>query len=224
MKKRITKRILTHHKKLYEQFHSSPKALGILKGQSIRFQVACEIGIKNDSSVLDIGCGFGDFCGFLRFKKIKVKYHGVDINDDFIEIAKKKYPYGKFEVRDIESNPITKKYDWVIGIGISTLSSSENIKPILREMFKICKKGIVIDFLSSYVDYKEKNLFYTSPEQIFKYAKTLSKRITLRHDYKPFEFCLYIFKEDKKTAKNYFQYYFNSLPKSIQNDSWLQEN
>lgn len=222
MKKRITSRIITHHKKLYKKYHTSPKSLGILKGQSVRFQVSSEIGIMNNSTILDIGCGFGDLCGFLEFKKLNVKYHGVDINEDFIKVAKRKYPNGVFEVRDIEVKPFKKKFDWVIGIGISTLSSSSNVKLILKEMYKISRKGVVMDFLSSFVDFKEKNLFYTSPEKMFKFAKTLTKRVTLRHDYKPFEFCLYVYKNDKKTDKNYFQEYFNNLPKKIQNDSWMK--
>lgn len=61
-----------------------------------------------------------------------------------------------------------------------------------------------MDFISNYVDYEDKEIFYTSPEKIFQAAKDLTRRVTLRHDYMPFEFCLYLYKNDKKTSKNVF--------------------
>ncbi|MFZ1077872.1 MAG: hypothetical protein WAN47_10635, partial [Nitrosotalea sp.] len=74
----------------------------------------------------------------------------------------------------------------------------------------------------NYVDYKDKDIFYTSPEIIFKFAKSLTRRVVLRHDYMPFEFCLYIYKNDVKNKRNVFDEYYRSLPKTIQNDSWLK--
>ena len=224
MKTNITNHILKHHDVLFKKYKASAKSLGILKGQSVRFDVISQVGNLENSSILDIGCGFGDFYGFLKFKKIKTRYYGVDINKDFINIAKERYSSGKFEVRDIETKPFSQKFDWVIGIGITTLSSIKNTESLIKEMFRICRKGVAIDFLSSYVDYKEKELFYTSPEKIFSFAKTLTRRASLRHDYKPFEFCLYLYKDDSKNKKNYFKEHLKNLPKDIQNDSWIKSN
>jgi ubiquinone/menaquinone biosynthesis C-methylase UbiE len=218
VKKIISKKILGFHNKLFNEFSISEKSLGLGAGQSIRFQVLNEIGDLRNSTILDVGCGFGDLYRFLEKKKLNVKYHGVDINQNFIDIAKKRYPHGKFELRDIEKNPFTKKFDYVFGAGIFSLASFKNAKPIIEEQFRICKKGVAIDFVSTYVTYKDDYLFYTNPEKMFKFAKTLTKRVTLRHDYKPYEYCIYLYKNDKISNANHFQGHFKSMPKSMQKD------
>ena len=223
MKNIISNKILEHHNKLFKEFNVSEKSLGYRTGQSIRFQVLTEIGDLRNATILDVGCGFGDLCRFLEKKKLNVKYHGVDINQDFIDVAKKRNPNGKFEVRDIEKNPFTKKFDYVFGAGIFTLASFKNVKPIIKEQFRICKKGVAIDFLSTYVTYRDSPLFYINPEKMFKFAKTLTKRVTLRHDYKPYEYCIYLNKNDKISKTNHFQDHFKSMPESTQKDSWLKK-
>jgi ubiquinone/menaquinone biosynthesis C-methylase UbiE len=202
----MSRSITEHYLELYKKFGESPKALGWIKGnQDIRFDVISQIGELKNSSILDVGCGFGDFYGYLKSKKIKFEYHGVDINKKFLEIAKKRNPNGKFELRDIQKKKITKKFDWVIATGITNHATNyQHLKEMLKEMFRICKKGVIMDFISNYVDYEDKEIFYTSPEKIFQAAKDLTRRVTLRHDYMPFEFCLYLYKNDKKTSKNVF--------------------
>lgn len=216
--------IIQHYTSLYKKYGLTPKALGWLNGrQSIRFEIMRQIGKFEGASVLDIGCGFGDFYGYLQFKKIKVNYHGVDINKEFLDLAKKNHPKASFELRDIQSNKVKKKYDWVIATGISNYATNYTyLKKILADMFKICKKGLAMDFISDYVDYKDRDIFYSSPEKMFKYAKNLTRRVTLRHDYIPFEFCLYLFKKDSKNDKNVFSDYYNQLSLYQKNDLWLK--
>ena len=74
-------------------------------------------------------------------------------------------------------------------------------------MLDISKKGVAMDFLSTYVDYKTKGTFHTSPEHIFKIAKKLSKRVAIRHDYLPFEFCVYLYKQDQIDKDLSFKYF-----------------
>ena len=109
-------------------------------------------------------------------------------------------------MRDIEKNKITKKFDWVFAIGTTNKAGSyDYIENTLIEMLKISKQGIAMDFMSTYVDFKRKGSFHVSPERIFKIAKKLSKRVVIRHDYLPFEFCVYIYKDNKLTKKHTFK-------------------
>lgn len=207
MKKKTSDIIIEHHNELFRKFGESPVALGEAKDRTnLRFKVLSEIGNLNNSNILDVGCGFGYFLSFLKKKKRNVKYVGVDINSDFIEIAKRRNPNYIFKVADIEKTKIKSQFDWVFAIGIASKADSYNyIENLLKEMFRISKKGVVMNFITSYVDYKVKGTFYTSPERVFKIAKKLTKRVLLRHDYLPFEFCLYLYKNDKiKTFDNTF--------------------
>ena len=198
MKEKLRKEILNHYNQLYEKFGINSASIGWPKGrQKIRFQIATELGDFEKSKILDVGCGFGDFAAFLKTTTKKFSYHGVDINAEFIKIAKKKHPDHKFSVRDIEEKKFNNKFDWVCAIGTTNSGGSyEYIKNLMNEMLRISKKGIMMDFMSSYVDYKNKGDFHVSPEQVFKIAKRFSKRVVIRHDYLPFEFCVYVYKNE----------------------------
>jgi len=206
MEAKTKRSIITHYSKLYKKFGDSPKSIGWTKGkQELRFNAVTGISNLKKTSVLDIGCGFGDLAAFLNKKKLNVRYTGVDINEKFIEIAKKKYPKKFFEVRDVEKNPYRKKFDWVFAIGTTNHSGSyKYIEKLLTEMFHLCRKGVVMDFLTTYVDYMMPGNFHASPEHIFKIAKKLSKKVVIRHDYLPFEFCVYVYKSDKITKNTSF--------------------
>ena len=199
MNKKTANSIIKHYSTLYENFGYNPASIGWPKGkQNIRFHAISQIGNLNNSKILDVGCGFGDLATFLKFRKIKMKYTGVDINEKFIKIAETVNPDCVFEVRDIEKRKFKQKFDWIFAIGTTNQSGSyQYIENLLNEMFRISKKGISMDFLSSYVDFKRHGNFHASPERIFKIAKKLSKRVVIRHDYLPFEFCVYIYKNNK---------------------------
>ena len=75
------------------------------------------------------------------------------------------------------------------------------IEKTLITLLKKTNKGIAFNNLSSYVDYKDKILYYEIPEKIFNFCKTkLSPLVTIRHDYQiknnkvPYEFTTYIYK------------------------------
>ncbi len=199
MKKHERDSIIKHYTALYHKYGYSPTSIGWPKGrQNLRFQVLSEIGNLNNSKILDVGCGFGHFVSFLRSNKIKTKYVGVDINPLFVEIAKEKNPNFTFQVRDIEKRRFGQHFDWVFAIGTTNKAGSyKYIANLLKEMFRISKKGIAMDFMSTYVDFRRPGSFHASPECVFKIAKKLSKRVVLRHDYLPFEFCVYIYKNNK---------------------------
>ena len=75
--------------------------------------------------------------------------------------------------------------------------------------------GFAMNFLSTNVDYKEKNLFYSNPSKILKIGLRYSNNILLRHDYMPFEFTLVVFKNKKINSElNIFEDYVskNKLP------------
>ena len=69
-------------------------------------------------------------------------------------------------------------------------------------------KAIAFNNLSSYVDYKDKILYYEDPEKIFRFCKSeLSPFVSIRHDYQiktkkiPYEFTTYVYKTKIPTRK-----------------------
>ncbi|MFH0774307.1 MAG: glycosyltransferase [bacterium] len=66
--------------------------------------------IPPDSSVLEIGCGTGDFIGHLKPKRGV----GIDFSQKMVEIAEKKYPEYTFLIDDAEDLHLIEKFDYVI--------------------------------------------------------------------------------------------------------------
>ena len=198
----------------------SPKSLGWVKGrQTVRFKVLSEIGEMDGSRVLDIGCGFGDLFHFFRKLGKKVDYTGYDINQNFIDIAKRQYPDARFLAGNVLDEQIRDEYDWVFASGVFEFKYPNMIgfvKRFLTKMFGVATKGIAADFMTSYVDYRGgADGFYASPEQIFKIGKSLSKRVSIRHDYMPYEFAVYIYKDQEINGRNVFASIDNQIKRQF---------
>lgn len=208
MKKEERQILIERYNKRLKKYGHDPRTLGWFKGrQDIRFKVLSEISDLNNCSILDVGCGFGDLYGFLMQKNLNIEYVGIDINQNLVEIARKTYPGIRFEVIDFQKKGLEEVFDWVFSSGVFNYKLHDTkffMQDMLRKMFRICTKGIASDFISNYTTFKNKITHYTSPEEIFSYCKTLSKRVVLRHDYMPFEFCIYIYKDDSVNEQNVF--------------------
>jgi ubiquinone/menaquinone biosynthesis C-methylase UbiE len=66
--------------------------------------------IPQDSSLLEIGCGTGDFIRHMKPKQGT----GIDFSPKMIEVARKKYPEYTFVVDDIEDLHLIERFDYVI--------------------------------------------------------------------------------------------------------------
>tara|TARA_B110001452_G_scaffold112645_1_gene93498 strand:+ start:281 stop:949 length:669 start_codon:yes stop_codon:yes gene_type:complete len=194
-----------YYEKLYKKYGYSPKSLGWEKGkQFLRFhQLTCDFELKN-ASILDVGCGFGDFIKYLNLNKIKnFKYVGVDIIEDFINEAKKLYPNDdiKFYKSNFIDLELSEKFDYGIASGtfnlaIEGVNGYDNVKNNLIKMFNHCSKAVSLDFLTSRVDYTHSHNFNSDPIKILEIAYGLSKSIVLKNNYFPFEFSITIYKDD----------------------------
>ena len=150
---------------------------------------------------MDIGCGFGDFYGYLCANGMNVKYVGYDINPKLIEIAKIKYPNAKFEVKDIQEKSFPR-FDYIVSSNAFNLRLDEGenyvfVEEVLRICYEHANRGVAVDFLTSYCDYESLEVFHYNPESIFAIVKKITKRVALRHDYPLFEFCVYLYPDFK---------------------------
>jgi SAM-dependent methyltransferase len=184
----------------------SPKTLGWEKGkQGIRFKILTSQYNFENKTVLDIGCGFGDLNKTLSEKYgNSYSYCGFDIVEDLIKIGKEKYNGEniRFIVDDFLNAELEKNsFDFAIASGSFNFKLDDNhnyeyITSVIEKAMYVSKDGLAFDFLSDKVDYQYDHTFHSSPEKILEIAYKFSRNIIFRNDYMPFEFSLFIFKDD----------------------------
>ncbi len=184
-----------------KKFGDRPEALRWTpKGQLRRYQTLMDIAPPSDlnnSTVLDYGCGTGDFYRFLKRRDISVRYTGVDINENFIELGRKKYPECTFRVLSGNGDVFEGFYDYIFICGVFNLQVpgvEEDLRDALVTLFKHCNKGLALSALSSHTPVKDPELHFTSPEDTVRFAiENLSPSVALRHDRIENDFTLYVY-------------------------------
>jgi SAM-dependent methyltransferase len=166
--------------------------------QAIRQWVHASALQGDRPSVLEVGCGLGDFNKYLAAQKRDCAYHGYDIVPEYIAECRREFPQSKFEVRNIFIDGIEGNYDTVVMSQVlnNRYQKSDNMQVMQRALelaFQHTRVSVSVDMLSTYVDFRNPDLFYYSPEDIFRIAKVIAPRVLIRHDYRAFEFCVQLF-------------------------------
>lgn len=179
----------------------TPEALGWDKRRhNVRFQVFLEGFQFEGCSVLDFGCGFGDLFEFLNKKRgLTTAYTGVDINADLLDVAKSRHPEEEFICQNLIQEPFGRTFDYVVSSGVHNIRIEDNdtfLRDSIHTLYAHCEKGLALNFLSNRVDYPTQESHHTDPVDVLKLAYEYSNRIVLRNDYMPFEFTLFIYKQD----------------------------
>lgn len=172
-------------------------AVGPEDRHHLRFAMLTEIGIADGDHVLDLGCGLGDFCSYAAMRGLDIRYTGVDINASLLALARAQHPQAEFIEADATCDELPEA-DWIVSSTAFNLRllASDNytvVETILARAFPRARKGLAIDFLSSYADFQHPEAFHYDPARMFAVAKTLTRRVMLRHDYPLFEFMLYLY-------------------------------
>jgi len=197
------RRVLDFYAERWKEFGYDTRSLGIgsRESQEARFQVLTEIGDLTEAAVLDVGCGFGDLHAFLERRGIPVRYTGVDIQPAFIEEARRRRPGDEFFCADIENFEPKTRPDYVFVSGSFNVKFREDqeawVFRVLRRMFSYAGRGVGINLLSTYFDpghYRE-DMFYCVPERALALAHSITRWVTLRHDYLPHDFTLYLYRK-----------------------------
>lgn len=179
----------------YREFGYDPRTLGWKDGtQRVRFDALTRaLGLQFDS-VLDVGCGFGDFFGYLAERGWSGDYVGVDICPELLEEAQRRFgPKGaRFECADFSSEapPVTADVAVALGLFNHRLYGG-NLAfagQVLQAMWQRTRVAIAADFLSIAADRPRPELFHADPAEILRLALGLSRRVELAHNYMPFEF------------------------------------
>jgi len=182
------------YKKLGRHVHTL--GWGSEEQQRYRFDQVFRATALDGKSVLDIGCGFGDFllscsdagCGLEH-------YTGWDINPDLIAEAKQQHPNSSFAVQNLaEQEELAPVAEVGLMLGVLNLNFKEAYdnmafsRMMIQKAFSSVSEALVVDFLSLYrtPDYPEEDfVYYHDPRAMIAFALELTPNVRLLHDYAP---------------------------------------
>jgi Methylase involved in ubiquinone/menaquinone biosynthesis len=185
----------------YAEYGYDPRTLGWTKGRErLRYEMLLAGWPQETSSVLDVGCGFGDMHAYCRASgRAAWRYTGVDIVPALIEEGRQRHPDADLRVQDMDVEGLPAGYDIVVASGVFSHRLKDNLGFIARafEAFAgAAQIGFAANFMSPTADIRYDHLFYAEPGAIFDLARRHSRRVVIRHDYMPFEYTVQVHLND----------------------------
>jgi SAM-dependent methyltransferase len=148
------------------------------------------------SSVVDYGCGLGDFVNYVPRG---IEYTGVDVHESYIEKAQLIHPKELFFT--IVGNGKINECDWAINIGAWTLNGGKShedywndIVSQVSKMLTYTKCGLIVNGFHKSVDFEDPKLFYHDMNEWFKLAKYFDGKIEIEL-FQKHEFILKIYQD-----------------------------
>ncbi len=171
------------------------------ESQYLRFEQLCKVIQKDQFSVIDYGCGYGELINFMQPKYSNYNYWGFDISDEMIIEAQKLFE-DKSNVK-FSSVLNENKSDYAIASGIFNVKLNlatneewlEYILETLHNINSLSLNGFSFNALTKYsdIDFMKDYLYYCDPLLLFDYCKrNFSKNVALLHDYNLYEFTIIV--------------------------------
>ncbi len=189
-----------HRKCIEESGANSFGALGWEKevNQQKRFEVLAQIANLSNSTILDLGCGYGHFKEYLDQRFDHFFYTGVDFMPEFIETAKQRYtksPNAEFLLKDFSSDEIPTT-DYVFASGVFCYQSNvlTYYTDLIKRMVSHAKLGVGFNMLN--IAALPHNAFIKAHEieSTVSFCKSLGKKVVVTEGYLPDDFTIFIYK------------------------------
>lgn len=163
--------------------------------QQVRFHVMAEALPLNGRRILDVGCGFADFADYLTVNYGAVSYEGVDLCEAAIAKARHRHPAMSLRVLDILEEDPGGTYDFVVANGIFDQLNDdaiEIVRALITRMFELSARAVAFTARSAWAEQPPSQVFHVDPLVMLAFCRTLTPRVTLRHDYQPGDFAIFM--------------------------------
>ena len=190
----------------FEKYGLTSKSVGWKDeaSQCLRFEKLAQIidrkAPREGITVNDWGCGYGAMFPYLDgIPELNLRrYYGYDISNDMLTAAAKFVADSRAEWIKSPEVICEADYSFVSGTFNVRLEASnelwtEYIKKILLNLAAHSRRGFAFNLLTTYVDWKQENLYYADPFLFFDFCKRhISRYVSLLHDYPLFEWTIIV--------------------------------
>jgi SAM-dependent methyltransferase len=168
------------------------------RAQRMRFE---NFAVHHDlagASVLDIGCGVGDFFEHLQLRPFHGSYLGVDISEAMISRSHERFPAGAFEVRNVLDWTPSEPFDYTVAFAIHNVripGSDDLLRQITRRQFDLCRRAAHVSLLTDRYRGFAPHILPWRAEEVLSLALEITPYVVLRHDYLPNDFSVTLYRE-----------------------------
>ena len=174
-------------------------------GQKLRFDLLLRVAEPpiGGFALDDYGCGYGALLDYLRLKRRKVDYLGLDVSERMIDAARQHHPGDA--ARFVTGMRSPRHADYAVASGIFNVRLAASISKwerlvcsTLEMMNERSERGFAFNCLTRYADkeHMKKYLYYGDPCFYFDLCqRQFSRNVALFHDYGLYEFTIVVRKE-----------------------------
>lgn len=165
--------------------------------QQIRYKIFLENALLEGKSILDVGCGLGDFYGFLHSRLNNFEYKGIDVVPELIAGARKKYPTASFETADMLSyDGPGADYVFASGVFSFTVQNSREVYfSAIKKYYGLARGGFGFNMLKK-LYHVDDDLYVTYyPQDVVNYCQSMCKDVKLVEGYLPHDFTVFMYKD-----------------------------
>ncbi|MEE8574241.1 MAG: class I SAM-dependent methyltransferase [Thermodesulfobacteriota bacterium] len=169
------------------------------ESQSKRFEILAGVGDMNGSSVLDLGCGYGDLRAYLDTLFIDLTYVGVDYMPEFIAEARERYN-GREDTIFFKSD-FTKEAlplsDYVIANGVFCYRSADKgfHFELIAKMYGAARLVLAFNMLDKLTFPEDELLLGHDRDEVVDFCRKLSPVVEVRSGYIENDFTVLLYRE-----------------------------
>lgn len=167
---------------------------GSERGQRTRAEVLVAGVPKRARSIVDLGCGRGFLYPILHNIHPEIAYTGIDLLPEMIAEARSRHPEVVFTPGDVFAADHLPPADFGLASGLFTVTETKTLKETVRRLFNHFRLGVGFNVLSTLAPAHQSDECRADPLDILTFAFTLTRNVSLRHDYFPHDFTVFLYK------------------------------
>lgn len=167
------------------------------RSQWYRFEMFSRYHELQCASVLDVGCGVGDFYTYSHKLAPTVSYTGVDLSESMVERCRQRFPDAEFEACDLLTWPTERRWDYVTAFAVHNIrvpGAAELLRDLTRRQFELCTRATHLSLLTDRFSGFADDILPWDPSEVLRMALEITPWVTLRHDYLPHDFSITLYR------------------------------
>ena len=171
---------------------------GSSQSQTQRFEVLCRHFQLAGATVLDVGCGRGDFLTFLKDTgRAPAQYCGVELLSEIAGYARGNHADANILVGDM-ADVDAPAVDYAVSSGMFNLRIADQdnwMKHTIGRMWSVARRGAAFNVISVNAPEHRDGQYYAKPDYWLAWCQSLTPFVILRHDYAVHDMTFFMFRE-----------------------------